>query len=88
MDHVFQLTDEELTKMYNAANNIPDGKSPPITTQRIFLAMREAYRLGQQESDDAYQSQYMTASERADMQELRDTNFRIQLENMILRNQK
>ena len=84
----YLLTDEELTKIYNAANNIPDGKLPPISTQNLFTAMREAYRLGQQESDDAYQSQYITASERADMQELRNTHLRIQLENMIIRNQK
>lgn len=33
-------TNEELTKIYNEANNIPPGKSPPISTERIFNAMR------------------------------------------------
>jgi hypothetical protein len=35
-----KFTDAELTEIYCAANNIPAGKSPPITTQRIFAAMR------------------------------------------------
>lgn len=34
------MTDAELTKIYNDANGIPEGKAPPITTQRIFTAMR------------------------------------------------
>lgn len=34
-----QLTDEDLTRIYNEANGI-DGKNPPITTMRIFAAMR------------------------------------------------
>ena len=34
------FTDEELTEIYNRANGITDGKAPPITTQRIFTAMR------------------------------------------------
>ena len=33
-------TDAELTEIYNRANGIPEGKAPPITTQRIFNAMR------------------------------------------------
>ncbi len=36
------MTDAELTKIYNDANGIPPGKAPPITTQRIFAAMRGA----------------------------------------------
>ena len=34
------FSDEELVKIYNNANNIPKGKAPPITTERIFTAMR------------------------------------------------
>ena len=34
------FTDAELTEIYNRANGITGGKSPPITTQRIFTAMR------------------------------------------------
>ena len=34
------LSDEELIKIYNNANSIPKGKAPPITTERIFTAMR------------------------------------------------
>ncbi len=35
------MTDEELTLLYNEANGIT-GKRLPITTQRIFVAMRAA----------------------------------------------
>lgn len=41
------MTDAELTKLYNDANGIPDGKAPPITTQRIFTAMRAAMQYQQ-----------------------------------------
>ena len=34
------FTDDELTEIYNRANGIAEGKAPPITTQRIFNAMR------------------------------------------------
>lgn len=34
------MTDEHLTAIYNEANGIDGGKNPPITTQRIFAAMR------------------------------------------------
>jgi hypothetical protein len=34
------FTDAELTKIYCDANGIGEGKRPPITTQRIFTAMR------------------------------------------------
>jgi hypothetical protein len=33
-------SEEELTKIYNTANHIPEGKAPPISTQKIFTAMR------------------------------------------------
>jgi hypothetical protein len=36
------LTDEECTRIYNEANGITT-KNPPITTQRIFAAMRAAH---------------------------------------------
>jgi len=38
------LTDEELTLIYNEANGIPPGRTgrTPITTERIFTAMRAA----------------------------------------------
>lgn len=35
----WQPTDEELTAIYMTANRI-EGKNPPITTERIFTAMR------------------------------------------------
>lgn len=37
----WKMTDEELTEIYNRANDIT-VKNPPITTERIFRAMREA----------------------------------------------
>lgn len=36
------MTDDELTALYNEANGI-SGKRLPITTQRIFTAMRAAH---------------------------------------------
>lgn len=45
------MTDAELTKIYNDANGIPDGKAPPITTQRIFTAMRAMGGLAQAERE-------------------------------------
>jgi len=35
-----EFSDRELTKIYNDANGISLGKSPPISTQKIFTAMR------------------------------------------------
>ena len=32
-------TDSELTEIYNTANGIGAGKSPPISTEKIFTAM-------------------------------------------------
>lgn len=34
------MTDEDCTRIYNEANGISPGKRPPITTERIFKAMR------------------------------------------------
>lgn len=36
------LTDEDCTRIYNEANGITT-KNPPITTERIFKAMRAAH---------------------------------------------
>lgn len=47
------MTNEDLTKLYNDANGIPPGKAPPITTERIFAAMRAAVALGRQQCRDA-----------------------------------
>lgn len=35
-----EFSDEELTMIYNKANGLMDGKRLPITTKRIFTAMR------------------------------------------------
>lgn len=35
------MTNEKLTAIYNKANGISEGKRPPITTERVFTAMRE-----------------------------------------------
>lgn len=42
-----EISDVELTEVYDRANGIPKGKRPPITTQRIFAAMRLMYELGE-----------------------------------------
>ena len=36
------MNDAQLTALYNEANGIQPGKSPPITTERIFTALRFA----------------------------------------------
>jgi len=35
-----EYTNQELTEIYNRANDIPEGKRPPISTEKIFAAMR------------------------------------------------
>ena len=40
------ITKEQLTEWYNAANKTPNGKLPPITTDKIFAAMLYAYEAG------------------------------------------
>lgn len=42
-----EITDEQLTTIYNTANGIGEGKAPPITTQRIFCAMRAMIAAGE-----------------------------------------
>jgi hypothetical protein len=34
------LSNADLTRIYKEANGIPEGKEPPISTQKIFTAMR------------------------------------------------
>ena len=34
------LNNELLTMIYNSSNGIVDGKNPPISTEKIFNAMR------------------------------------------------
>ena len=36
------MTDEELTEIYNKANGLDPKRHNPITTERIFAAMRDA----------------------------------------------
>lgn len=37
------MTDADLARIYNEANDIPLGKRPTITTARIFKAMRACF---------------------------------------------
>ncbi len=39
------LTDDDCTRIYNEANGITT-KNPPLSTERIFKAMRQAYTQG------------------------------------------
>jgi hypothetical protein len=39
------LTDDDCTRIYNEANGITT-KNPPLSTERIFKAMRQAYAQG------------------------------------------
>jgi hypothetical protein len=34
------MTDAELTAIYNEANGVGEGKRPPLTTEKVFAAMR------------------------------------------------
>lgn len=40
------LDKETLTRIYNEANGIGQGKNPPISTEYIFNAMQAIYALG------------------------------------------
>jgi hypothetical protein len=40
-----EYSNAELTEIYHRANNTEIGKSVPITTQRVFTAMRECLRM-------------------------------------------
>ena len=51
-----EYTDKELTTIYNTANAIPEGKAPPITTQKIFTAMRAMAKLSQLPYDGGTQN--------------------------------
>lgn len=41
-----EITDAELTRIYNEANGIDPKRHTPITTERIFNAMRFCVALG------------------------------------------
>jgi hypothetical protein len=43
------LTNEQLEKIYNSANAINGGRNPPLTTERIFKAMRACYQQGRED---------------------------------------
>lgn len=47
------MTNEQLIAIYNKANGIGNGKSPPISTAFIYAAMREVRK---QALDDAIQA--------------------------------
>lgn len=40
------MTDDELTELYNKANGLDPKRHNPITTERIFTAMRAAIEIG------------------------------------------
>lgn len=41
------FTDAELTKIYNEANGLDPKRHNPITTERIFKAMRACLSMGE-----------------------------------------
>jgi len=45
------LSDAELTEIYNKANGLDPKRHSPITTERIFNAMRACLKLGAEGSD-------------------------------------
>ena len=45
-----ELTNEDCTRIYNKANNITT-KNPPITTERIFKAMKAAHGIALQKEN-------------------------------------
>ncbi len=50
------MTNEQLTAIYNGANGIPAGKAPPITSERIFTAMRACLAISAKQLADAQES--------------------------------
>lgn len=46
-------TNKELTEIYCKANGIPEGKAPPITTEKIFVAMRAMLNLKDEDAAGA-----------------------------------
>ena len=43
---ITKMTNIELTKIYNRANNLNPAMCNPITSERVFTAMLEMYKLG------------------------------------------
>jgi len=53
---ISDLADADLTRIYNQANNIAAGEHVPITTQRIFAAMRTAMASANERADYAWRN--------------------------------
>lgn len=51
-----ELTDADLTRIYNQANNIAADEHVPITTQRIFTAMRAGMASANERADYAWRN--------------------------------
>ena len=48
-----EYTNQELTEIYNRANNITEGKRPPISTEKIFAAMRLIAKESEERGENA-----------------------------------
>jgi hypothetical protein len=68
------LTDEELTLIYNEANGIPPGRTgrTPITTERIFTAMRAAMLVSEKQRERWAANQRVVLDERSAFDTLPD----------------
>lgn len=53
---ISEPTDADLTRIYNQANGITSGEHVPITTERIFAAMRTARASSNERADYAWRN--------------------------------
>lgn len=68
------LDKEALTRIYNEANGIGQGKNPPISTEFIFNAMNKSYELGVQEERERLAKQFDEAGWHPYAEVIRNSN--------------
>jgi hypothetical protein len=69
---ISDLTDADLTRIYNQTNNIAAGQHVPITTQRIFAAMRAAMASANERADYAWRNTHTIEKARQEEMVKRD----------------
>ena len=57
------LNNELLTMIYNSSNGIVDGKNPPISTEKIFNAMRLSAKISLAEALNIYENREIRAKD-------------------------
>lgn len=67
------ISDDDLTRIYNQANAIAGGEHVPITTERIFAAMRAAMASANERADYAWRNANTIEKARQEEMAKRDT---------------